>query len=124
MPADVSLTHVLRAVYRGVHYFAAQAVTLSAELLSAEREITVYETTSDPPPLRIDSTVLTVVALDRANAQLTLVREDMVVNPGDRTYAGDDRGITLRLPAPEAVDRGGRARRRGLGPARPRQLHA
>ena len=103
VPADVSLTHVLRAVYRGVHYFAAQAVTLSAELLSAEREITVYETTSEPPLLRIATTVLTVVALDRANAQLTLVREDMVVNPGDRTYAGDDRGITLRLPAPEAV---------------------
>lgn len=102
-PADASLTQVLRAVYRGVQYFAPQAVTLSAELLSAEREIMVYETTSDPPRLRIDSTVLTVVALDRANAQLTLVREDMVVNPGDRTYTGDDRAITLRLPVPEAV---------------------
>lgn len=102
-PADASLTHLLRAMHRGVQYFAAGPVLLSADLASAEREITVYETTEDPPALRIESTVLTVLALDRVNSRLTLSREDVVSNPGDRTYTGDVVDITLRLPAPEAV---------------------
>ena len=102
-PADASLTHLLRAMHRGVQYFAAAPVLLSAELASAEREITVYETTGEPPALRVESTVLTVLALDRVNARLTLSREDIVSNPGDRTYTGDGAGITLRLPAPEAM---------------------
>ena len=102
-PADASLTHLLRAMHRDVQYFAADPVRLSAELPSAEREITVYETTGEPSQLRIEATIVTVLALDRGNARLTLAREDTVTNPGDRTYTGDAAGITLRLPAPEAV---------------------
>ena len=103
VPADASLTHLLRAVHRDVQYFAPEPVLLSPELPSAEREIMVYETTAVAPDLRIVATVLDVIALDRLNAELTLRREDLVVNPGDRTYTGADRGVTLRLPVPEAV---------------------
>ncbi len=102
-PADTSFTHLLWAVHRDVQYFAPEPVRLSAELPAAERQITVYETTGEPPPLRVEATVLTVLALDRGNARLTLAREDIVSNPGDRTYTGDAAGVTLRLPAPEAV---------------------
>ena len=101
--ADASFTHLLRAVHSEVQYFAPEPVLLSPELPAAERQITVYETTGEAPTLRIESTLLTVRALDRANARLTLEREDIVSNPSDRTYTGDAAGITLRLPAPEGV---------------------
>ena len=108
--ADPGLTHLVRALYEGVSYFATEPVLLSAELPQAEREITVYAATGEAPALRIDSTVMTAFALDRANAQLTLVREDAVTNPSDRTYTGDGRGVTLRLPAPDgAVEADGSA---------------
>ena len=103
VPADASLTHLLRAVHRDVQYFAPEVVLLSPALPSAEREIMVYETTTVAPDLRIVATVLDVIALDRLNAELTLLREDLVVNPGVRTYTGTERGVTLRLPVPEAV---------------------
>jgi hypothetical protein len=106
VPLDASLTHLLRAMHQGVQYFATTPVLVSAGLPTAEREITVYDVTAEQPDLRIESTRLVLVALDRTNAQLTIEREDLVVNPGDRTYAGDELGITLRLPAPDGVVEG------------------
>lgn len=103
VPLDASLTHVLRVLHQGVQYFATTPVLVSAGLPTAEREITVYDATAEQPDLRIESTRVVVIALDRTNAQLTLEREDLVVNPGDRTYAGDELGVTLRLPAPDGV---------------------
>ncbi len=55
-----------------------------------------------PPPPSIRETTVTVLALDRAAAELTLVREDLVENPSDRVYVGPPpSGVTLRLPLPE-----------------------
>jgi len=99
VPADLGFTFVPLARYQGVQYFA-DAVILSAEEPNAEREFTVYEATSDQPPLEIVDTIVTVVAIDRGTGELGVIREDIVRNATDRVYTGDGRGITLRLPAP------------------------
>jgi hypothetical protein len=95
-------TYVPLATYGGVQYLG-DVVRLSAEQPTAVRDFTVYETTSETPPLRIEETVVTVIALDRANGELTLVREDLVANPSDRVYVGGEGGATLRLPVPEGT---------------------
>lgn len=101
------LTHVLRALYQDVSYFA-DAVTLSPDAPAAERDITVFETTAEAPALSIAVTTVTVIALDRAAGELTLLREDAVRNPGDRVYVGDATGVTFRVPAFDGVtDAGG-----------------
>ncbi|MYH40668.1 MAG: hypothetical protein F4150_02605 [Chloroflexi bacterium] len=101
VPTDPMLTHVPRVKYRGVQYFG-EPVLLSPELPHAEVSVRVYETASEPPPLSVRETAVTVIALDRAAAQLTLVREDLVENPSDRVYVGSGpAGATLRLPLPE-----------------------
>lgn len=102
-PADPNVTYVLRATYQGVSYLIDPPILLSPELTSEEREITVYETTSTPPQLHIDSTVVSVQGLDRDLGELSLQREDQVSNPTDRVYVGGPDGITLRIPAPDGV---------------------
>ncbi len=101
--ADGSITYLIWVDHDGVRYFAEQPALISAELPSVERSVTVYEATAQAPPLLVESTTLTLIVLDRARSQLTLEREDVVVNPTDRTYTGGQDGITLRLPAPESV---------------------
>ncbi len=106
--ADPALTHVLRVIYAGVQYFG-DPVLLSPELPAAEVEVRVYETTTEQPALSVTSTVVTVLALDRDAAELTLVREDLVANGADRVYVAarapgaDSGGATLRLPLPEGT---------------------
>jgi len=102
VPADPQRTYLVRTVYEGVQYLSGPLL-LAPELPSAEVELTLYETTSERPELTIESTVVTVVVLDRTNAQLTLERIDEVRNPADRVYVGDERGVTLRLPLPDGV---------------------
>ncbi|HJM75964.1 MAG TPA: hypothetical protein QGI71_08935 [Dehalococcoidia bacterium] len=106
--ADAMLTYLLRVDYDGASYFADQPLLLSTELPSAEATIAVYEATFESPGLRIESTTVTVVALDRTQSLIALQREDRVLNPSDRTYVGDALGVTLRLPVPDATtDAGG-----------------
>jgi len=101
--ADPALTHLLRVIYAGVQYFG-DPVLLSTELPSAEVEVRVYETTTEPPPITVTSTVVTVIALDREAAELTIVREDLVENGTDRVYVSARAGgATLRLPLPEGT---------------------
>ncbi len=101
VPTDPMLTHVPLVSYRGVQYFG-DAVVLSPELPAAEVSVRVYEPTAEPPPLAVRATTVTVLALDRASAELTLAREDLVENPSDRVYVGSGTsGVTLRIPLPE-----------------------
>lgn len=102
-PADPNVTYVLRATYQGVSYLVDPPVLLSPELLADERPITVFEVTSTPPALRIESTVMSVQGLDRELGELSLQREDQVTNPGDRVYVGGSDRVTLRIPAPDGV---------------------
>lgn len=100
---DASITYLLRVVYQGVQYFNEVPILISPDLPDAEGELTVYETSSEPPPLRVERVTVRVLALDRENAQLAIEREDLVVNPTDRVYVASEDNVTLRLPAPENV---------------------
>jgi hypothetical protein len=103
-PADSAVTYVLRVTYEGVSYLVDPPILLSPGLPTDHRDVTVYQTTSDvPADLRIDSTVMSVQGLDRAQAQLTLQREDQVVNSTDRVYVGGEDKVSLRMPAPDGV---------------------
>lgn len=102
-PASATVTYILRATYQGVSYLMETPILLSPEVPSDQRDITVYETTSEAPGLSIDSTVLSMQGLDRGQAQLTLQREDQVLNPSDRVYVGGDDRVSLRIPAPAGV---------------------
>jgi hypothetical protein len=105
--ADGATSYVPRVVYEGVQYFGA-AVRLAAGDGPAEVDVPVYRATAEAPELSIESSTMTVIALDRQDARLTIVREDVVLNPGDRTYVGGEDGVTLRLPLPDGtVEAGG-----------------
>lgn len=94
---DADLSYVVRAVYDGVQYLAPP-VLLAPELPTAEVELVVYATTTEPPPLTVDRTTVTVLRLDRANAQIVFLRQDEVRNPSDRVFIGGEDGVTLRIP--------------------------
>ena len=98
--ADTARSYVLRTQYEGVQYLS-DPILLSEDFPTAQVELVVYTTTRERPALVLDLSVLTVIAIDRQNAQLTLIREDLVINPTDRVYIGDEGGVTLRLPLPE-----------------------
>lgn len=100
--ADPKFTYVPRLAYGGVQYFA-NPVILSPEAPTATGDFTVYASTTELPDLQINLTAVTVVALDRGEGQIGLLREDLVQNPIDRAFVGDGRGITLRLPVPEGT---------------------
>ncbi len=99
---DIALSYVVRAVYDGVQYLAPP-VLLSRELPTAEVEIVVYAKTTEPPPLTIERTTVTVLGLDRTDARITFVRADEVRNPSDRIFVGDAEGVTLRIPLPDGA---------------------
>jgi hypothetical protein len=99
---DPAVSYVLRLTYQDVPYFA-DAVQLSAAQPTADRDITIYEPTTTVPALTIQTTTVTLVAIDRAQGTLSLLREDLVRNPTDRVYVGADGGPTLRLPAPDGT---------------------
>lgn len=106
VPAVLSRTYVPVITYRGIQYFVPPAI-LDGSAPEFIQDVTVYETTAERPDLTIESTVVTVVAIDRDLGQMGLIREDLVRNPSDRVYVGGEGGVTLRLPAPEGTLEGG-----------------
>jgi hypothetical protein len=102
-PADGTVTYLLRAEYAGVPYIDELPVLISPEAPTVEREMVVWETTTSRPALRSEATVVSVLAVDRASAQMQLQREDLIVNPTDRVYIGGPEKVTLRFPAPEGL---------------------
>ena len=102
VPADPQRTYVVRVEHQGVQYLSPPLL-LSRELPTTDIELTIFEATRERPELRIESTLVTLLALDRAASQLTIERTDEVANGGDRIYVGDEEGVTLRLPLPDGV---------------------
>ncbi|MDA0270213.1 MAG: hypothetical protein O2798_04335 [Chloroflexi bacterium] len=102
VPAILARTYVMIVTYRGIQYFVPPAI-LAPETPELEQDVTVYETTSERPDLVIEQTLMTLVAVDRDLGRMGFIREDLVTNPSDRVYVGDDRGVTLRIPAPEGT---------------------
>jgi hypothetical protein len=97
VPADGRIDYVALITYEDMPYFS-EPVILTAEEREASRDFTLYETTHQRPELLISLTSATVLAIDRRLGQLVIVREDVVMNPSDRVYVGDDNGVTLAIP--------------------------
>ena len=102
-PADPSVTYIVRAIVDGVQYLSGAPVLLSPDLTTAEVELPVHGATTEAPDLTITETTVTVLDMDPVLRQISLVRQDLVLNPTDRTYIGGDGGVTLRLPVPDRL---------------------
>lgn len=102
-PADATVTYLIRTEYQGVPYLDPTPVLLAPEASSVQREITVWETTSTRPAVRIERTTVFVDGIDGATGRLQLRREDIVENPTDRVYVGGEDRRTLRIPTPEGA---------------------
>lgn len=102
-PADPSVTYLLRTEYAGVPYLDQAPVLIAREAPNVERTLTVWETTSTQPTLRIARTTVYVEGIDGATGRLQLRREDVVENASDRVYIGGADHRTLRLPTPDGV---------------------
>jgi len=102
-PADPTVTYIVRAIVEGVQYLSGTPVLLSSDLPTAKVELPVYRATSEAPDLTITETIVTVLDMDPVLRQISLVRQDLVLNPLDRTYTGGDGGVTLRLPVPDRL---------------------
>ena len=102
-PGRVFVPHLS---YEGVDYFGdpvtfpGNADNLAEGAREANRDFLVYAVTREAPPLVIVSSTVTVVAIDRERGQIGVLREDLVANPADRVYIGDEQRVTLRIPAP------------------------
>ena len=105
--ADATTTYLVRVVYEGVQYLS-NPVFISPELPATTVDIEVYATTDRAPALTIEGTTVTLLAIDREAAELTLVREDRVRHDEPVVYTGGADGVTLRLPVPDGtLDAGG-----------------
>lgn len=100
--ADPSIDYVVAVQYAGVPYFSGRLL-VSPELPTVSADFEVYATTNTAPELVIDETVVTLLAIDRENAQLTVVREDLVSHDQPVIYLGDADGTTLRIPVPDGT---------------------
>ena len=100
--ADPLLTYLPVARYQGVIYFG-NAVLLSEELPTATVGFEVYSTTEDGSTLEIELVSVTVLAIDRAAGELTLIREDLVRQSAPYVYLGDANGVVLRVPVPDGT---------------------
>lgn len=104
---DPLLTYIVRVRYEEVQYFS-NPLLLSPELPTGTADFEVYATTSTAPELSIEAINVTLLAVDRERAELTLIREDLVRHDEPVIYTGDDDGVVLRLPVPDStLDAGG-----------------
>lgn len=97
LPADGRLTFLPLVTYQGIRYLGEVAI-LTPEERTAQRDLVLFETTSERPELSIALSSATVLAIDRGLGQLVIVRQDVVNNPSDRIYIGGDDGVTVTLP--------------------------
>lgn len=97
------VTYLIRALVDDVTYLAPDPVQLTPQRTSVQVQITVFGGTSERPALKASMSAMTIVAVDRIAGQITLQREDVIVNPTSRTWRGDSEGVSLLLPLPEGL---------------------
>jgi hypothetical protein len=97
LDVDPSLVYLLVAEYHGVLYPHPQLLR-PTEQSPVTLEATVYETTSDPSAVTLERASMLAVEVD--SNHLVVMEMGTVLNDGDRTYVGDERGaLRLSLPA-------------------------
>lgn len=87
--------------YQGVEY-SSQMIQLTQNP-SVETEVAVYETTTDPGVVSIDSRSLVVAGAAPELKTVDIMDIVIVNNQSDRTYLGGPDGVVLRLPLPEGA---------------------
>ena len=105
--ADPTVTYLIAVEYDGIQYLS-NALLLSPDLPTVTADIEVYATTDAAPALTIEATTVTLLAIDREQFELTLIREDRVRHDEPVVYTGGADGVTLLLPVPDGtLDAGG-----------------
>ena len=105
--ADPEISYFAVVTYGGVPYFSRELL-VSPELPTISVDFDVYATVATAPELAIDRTVVTLLAINREDAELTFVREDLVRQDEPVVFVGADDGVTLRLPVPDGtIEAGG-----------------
>lgn len=98
-----STTYLVRVLVDEVTYLSPRAVQLTTQRPTAQVELTVFGAGSERPALRASIAAVTIVAVDRAAGQMTLQREDVVVNPSTKAWRGDAEGVSVLLPLPDGL---------------------
>lgn len=100
---SASATYIVSASVDGVTYLAGTPLLLSPQLPEANTVVVVWPATSTRPALQGQLSGLTVVFVDTGTGEVTLQREDLVLNPTAAAWLGDGEGVTLRVPLPRGA---------------------
>ncbi|MCC6237608.1 MAG: hypothetical protein IT299_08545 [Dehalococcoidia bacterium] len=95
---SANATYVVSATVEGVTYLGAAPVILSSANAEAFIDVTVWNASPQRPDLTSQLSGITVVFVDTRTGEVTLQREDLVLNPTPRSWIGDAEGVTLAVP--------------------------
>lgn len=101
LDVDPTLEYWPEATYLAVPYISDNAAQFSADQMSLEATITVYETTTDDSEISLNSVHLIVESF---GSVLRVNEIHLFGNAGDRTYVGTlegDQPLTVLVPLPE-----------------------
>jgi hypothetical protein len=103
LPINPGEAYLTTVEYQGLP-FRSSMILLTQEI-DAERDVTVYEPTSDPSVLRIISRGIVIAGADPEIARVNVLEILAIENESDRAYVGDESGAVLRLAMPrDATD--------------------
>ncbi|MCX2727364.1 carboxypeptidase regulatory-like domain-containing protein [Thermomicrobium sp. 4228-Ro] len=101
LPTDAQDAYILVVRYAGVDY-VSQMVQLNQQPQQTV-DLTVYETTTDPNVLRVNSRSIVIAGASPELRAVDVMDIVIVENTGDRTYVGDTSGVVLRIPLPQGA---------------------
>jgi hypothetical protein len=103
LPINPGEAYLATVEYEGLP-FRSSMILLTQES-DAERDVTVFEPTSDPAVLRIISRGVVIAGADPDIARVNVLEILAIENDSDRAYVGDESGAVLLLPIPrDATD--------------------
>jgi hypothetical protein len=79
-------TYRVGALYKNVPYRTEDAIRLTPEAPTVSIELSVYETTTSDPGLRVARAILMVEGFDRASQTISVLELLALENPGQHTY--------------------------------------
>lgn len=91
-------TYVVSATVEGVTYLGTTPAIVSSTNPEAFIDVTVWGSSRERPDLTSQLSGITVVFVDTRTGEVTIQREDLVLNPTPRSWAGDGEGVTVAVP--------------------------